>query len=69
MDRHRFGNDEPPAILACLQRLYGHPRLRELDTALLHLNDPMDRNQPFEVMLQAIEEVQMFFLAHPEAGQ
>ena len=29
----------------------------------------MDQNQPVEVMFPDIEEVQMFLLAHPEAGQ
>ena len=30
-----FGNDEPPEIMARLQRLYGKPSLQELDQALL----------------------------------
>ena len=37
--------------------------------ALPHLNDPMDCNQPVKFMLRAIEEVQMFLLAHSEADK
>ena len=55
--RRGFGNDEPPDILARLYRLYGKPSLQELDQALMRLNDPMDRNQPVEVMLRAMEEI------------
>ena len=69
MFRHSFGNDEPPTILKRLKHLYGQPSLVELNTALLHPNNPIDRNQPVEVMLLAIKEVHMFLLAHPEAGQ
>ena len=43
--------------------------IREFDRALLHINDTMDRNQPVEVMLRAIKEVQMFLLVHPKASQ
>ena len=64
-----FGNNEPSAILARLQHLYGQPSMRELDTALLQLNDTMDRNQSVKVMLQAFKELQMFLLMHPKAGQ
>ena len=64
-----FGNDEPPEIMARLQRLYGKPSLQELDQALLRLNDPMDRNQPVEVMLRAMEEIQMFLMAHPDGDR
>ena len=67
--RRGFGNDEPPDILARLQRLYGKPSLQELDQALLRLNDPMDRNQPVEVMLRAMEEIQMFPMAHPDGDR
>ena len=69
MGRHVFGYDEQQAIIKRLQRLYGQPSLGELYTALLHLKNPMDHNQPVEVILWAIEEVQMLLLAHPEAGQ
>lgn len=41
-----------------------------MDSALRHLNDPMDRNKkPIEVMLHAIEEVQYFLPSHPEPDQ
>ena len=52
-----------------LQSLYGQPSLGDINTALLHLNDPMDRNQPVKFMLLAFEEFQMFLLTHPKAGQ
>ena len=69
MDRQGFGKYEPPAILARLQHLYGQPSLGDIDTDILHINNPMDLNQPVDVMLRATEEVQMFLLAHPKAGQ
>ena len=69
MVRHSFGNDELPAILKSLQRLYGQSSLGEICTALLRLNNPMDRNQLVEVVLRDIKEVQMFLLAHPKSGQ
>ena len=69
MDRQGFGKYEPPAILARLQHLYGQPSLGDIDTDILHINNPMDLNQPVDVMLRATEEVQMFLLAHPKAVQ
>ena len=42
--------------------------LTELEGALLHLNEPMNRSHPIEVMLQEIEEVQIL-LADPEGGR
>jgi hypothetical protein len=69
MGRRGFGNDDPPAIVARLQRLYGKPSLQEIDTALARLLAPMDRNQPIEVMLREIEEVQLFLLSHPDGDQ
>ena len=68
MIQHGFGNDEPPAILKRLQRLYGEPRLGEFDNVLLYLNNSMDQNKPVNVMLRAIKEFHMFLLAHPKAG-
>ena len=67
MGRQSFGNDKQPAILKRLQRLYGQLRLGELDTALLHLKNPMDRYQPVDVILWVVEEFKIFLLAHPEA--
>ena len=64
MARQLFGNNEPPAILKRLERLYGTPRLQELEQALLCLDKPMDRNQPVDMMLYTTEEVQMFLMAH-----
>ena len=67
--RRGFGNDEPPDIYAWLQRLYGKPTIQELDQALLCLNESMDRNQPVEVMLKSMEEIQMFLMAHPDGDR
>ena len=69
MGRKGFGTAEPPTILFRLQREYGKPSLHEIDEALRRLNDPMDRDQPIEVMLRAVEEVQLFLLSHPEPDQ
>ena len=55
-----FGTDEAPAILQRLQTLYGKPSLGELEADLLRLHDPMERNQPVELMIQDMEEVQIF---------
>ena len=66
MGRIRFGMDKALAILQRLHTLYVKPSLGELDSALLCLHDPMDRNKPAEVMIQAIEEVQLFLLSHLE---
>ena len=66
MGRTGFGTEEIPAILQQLQTLYRKPSLRYIDAALLRLNDPMDRNQPMEVMIWDIKEVQIFLLSHPE---
>ena len=46
--------------------LYWKPILTELEGALLRLNEPMNRSHPIEVMLQGIEEVQIFLLSNPE---
>ena len=66
MGRTCFGTDKAPAILQRLQTLYGKQSLGGIDAALLRLNDHMERNQPVEVVIQAIEEVQLFLLSHPE---
>ena len=66
MKRRGFGNDKKPAILECLKRLHGAPRLKELDQALLRLHYPIYYNQPVEVMLCTAEEVQIFPMAHPD---
>ena len=61
-----FGNTKPYDVLAHMHSIYKKPSLTELDGALLRLNEPMNRNHPIEVMLQGIEEVQIFLLANPE---
>ena len=50
MGRTGFGTDKSPSILKQLHTLCGKPSLGELDAALLRLHDPMDRNQPVEVV-------------------
>jgi hypothetical protein len=52
-----FGNDEPPAILSCLQLMYGRPSDSKTERLLLHLHEPMDCTLPIEVMLHQIEDV------------
>ena len=64
--RRGFRNEEPPAKVAHLMKLYGKPSYYELEKALLQLSEPMDRSMPIEVMLKGIEEVQMFLLANEE---
>ena len=64
-----FGTATPPEILSRFQQNYGKPGYQEIKTALLRLNEPMDRMQPIEVMLRSIEEVQMFLLASPDEGR
>ena len=64
MARQGLGNDEPPTILECLKRFYGTQRLQELDQYLLLLQDPMDWNQPLQLMLRTTEDFQMFLMAH-----
>ena len=61
-----FGNTKPYNVLVHIHSLYGKPSLTELEGALLRLNEPMNRSHPIEVMLQGIEEVQIFLLANPE---
>ena len=57
-----FGNTKPYKVLAHIHSLYGKPSLTELEATLLHLNEPMNRSHPIEVMLRGIEEVQIFLL-------
>ena len=40
-----FGTTPPVVILANLQHLDGKPSYQELEAALLHLNNPMNRMQ------------------------
>ena len=64
--RRGFGNNKPPIIYARLQQLYGKHTIQDLDQAPLRLNKPMYRNQPAEVMLKGMEEIQMFLMVHPD---
>ena len=66
MGRTGFGTYKSLATLQRIQTLYSKPILGYLDASLLRLNDPMDRNQPVEVMIQAIEKVRLFLLSNPE---
>ena len=52
-----------------MQLKYGKPGIWEIKKALLCLDDPMDCDMPIEVMLQSLEEVQMFLLAIPEENR
>jgi hypothetical protein len=69
MGQQGFSNGQPRDILKRLMALYGKPTDHELEGALKRLLDPMERNSPIEVMLQDIEDVQMFLLAHPEGDK
>jgi hypothetical protein len=64
-----FGIATPPEILSRFQQKYGWPGYQEIKTALLRLNQPMDRMQPIEVILRGIEEVHMFLLASHDEGR
>ena len=61
-----LGNTKPYDVLSHIHSLYGKPSLTELEGALLRLNKPMNQINPIEVMLQGIEEVQIFLLSNPE---
>ena len=61
-----FSTDETPDILHIINNPYGKPSLGQLNAALLRLYDPMYSNQPVEVMIQAIKEVQILLLLHTE---
>ena len=63
MVRQVFGNDEPPAILELLEKIYVTPILQELYQALFRLHNPMYSNQ--DVMLLITEEFQMLLMEHP----
>ena len=60
-----FGQLTPFEILQRLQKTYGWANIQEIEAKLLHLNNPMDRNLPVEVMIRDIEDVQRFLLANP----
>ena len=52
-----------------MQLNYGKPGIGDIKKALLRLNEPMDCNMPIEVMLQSLEEVQMFLPESPEENR
>eukprot|EP00978_Attheya_sp_CCMP212_P035223 scaffold151845_cov22-Attheya_sp.AAC.1 len=64
-----FGTMTPPEIMTRMRRLYGKATIQELEKQLLILQQPMDRNNPVEVMLRSMEEVQMFLLTDAEENQ
>eukprot|EP00804_Cyclotella_cryptica_P030999 CCRYP_013582-RA/>CCRYP_013582-RA protein AED:0.56 eAED:0.40 QI:0/-1/0/1/-1/1/1/0/562 len=64
-----FGNDEPPDILARLQRLYGQPGLHEVEQNYKKLHEPMDRTLPPEMMIRGMEEIQIFLAQDPEGNK
>ena len=59
-----FGQLTPFEILQRLRKTYGRANIQEIEAKLLHLNNPMDRNLPVEVMIRDIEDVQRFLLAN-----
>ena len=52
-------------ILQKLRKTYGRANIQEIEAKLLHLNNPMDRNLPVEVMIRDIEDIQRFLLTNP----
>ena len=55
----------PCNILQRLQKMYERANIQEIEAKLIHLNSPMDRNLPVEVIIRDIEVVQRFLLANP----
>ena len=60
-----FGQMRPYEILKKMRELYGRPTIQEIESKLLQLSTPMDRNLPVEVMIKDVEDVQRFLLANP----
>ena len=52
-------------ILQRPRKTYGRENIQKIEANLLHLNNPMDRNLPVEVMITDVEDVQLFLLANP----
>ena len=59
-----FGHLTPYDILQRLRKTYGRANIQEIEAKLLHLNNPMDRNLPVEVIIWDIKDVQRFLLAN-----
>ena len=55
----------PYDILQRFRKMYGRANIQEIEAKLLHINNPMDRNLPVEVIIWDIEDVQTFLLANP----
>ena len=60
-----FGKLTPFEILQRLRKTYGRANIQEIEVKIIHLNNPMDRNLPVEVMIRDIEDVRQFLLANP----
>ena len=60
-----FGQLTPFEILQKLRKTYNRPNIQEIESKLLQLNNPMDRNLPVEVMIHDIEDVQRLLLVNP----
>ena len=60
-----FGQLTPYDILQRLRKIYGRANIQEIEAKLIHLNSPMDRNLPVEVITRDKEDVQRFLLANP----
>ena len=60
-----FGQLTSFDILQCLHKKYGRANIEDIGAKLLHLNNPIYRNLPVEVLIQDIEDVQQFLLANP----
>jgi hypothetical protein len=69
MGRGGFGLQSPIEILRCLQARYGTPTPQEEKDATDRFATPMNPDDPPEVMILALEELQQFWLAHPEGGR
>ena len=59
-----LGQLTPYDILQRLRKTYGRANIQDIEEKLLHLNNPMDRNLPVEVLIRDIEDVQRFLLAN-----
>ena len=69
MVRRGFRNDKTPAILEHPKRLYGTPSLQELYEALLRLHEPIDCNQPVQLIIRTNEEFQMFLMENSDGDR
>lgn len=69
MGRGGFGLRSPIEILRYLQARYGTPTPQEEQDATERFATPMNPDDPPEVMMLALEELQQFWLAHPEGGR